>query len=284
MTEWNAAEYARLSALQAAMAEEVLALLRGRLRGDERVLDVGCGNGKVTREIAALVPRGSVVGVDASAKMVEFAAHGAGAESKANARAASSAVASSEGEAAATARGNVKFEVCDARRLTFREEFDLVVSFNALHWIAKAEQPLALCGIHAALKPDGAAHLRMVARGERKSLENVIEETAMSQRWQKYFVGHRDPYLHVSPEAYAALAEQSGLRVEHLDMNDHAWDFGSPAGFAAFGVVTFVEWSQHVPEPERMEFVHDALSRYAPVSGDDRTFRYYQMDVTARRA
>ena len=59
--------------IQAAMAEEVLALLRGRLRGDERVLDVGCGNGKVTREIAALVPRGSVVGVDASAKMVDFA-------------------------------------------------------------------------------------------------------------------------------------------------------------------------------------------------------------------
>ena len=73
MTEWNAAEYARLSALQAAMAEEVLGLLREHLRGDERVLDVGCGNGKVTRKIAALVPRGSVVGVDASAKMIELA-------------------------------------------------------------------------------------------------------------------------------------------------------------------------------------------------------------------
>jgi trans-aconitate 2-methyltransferase len=262
VTEWNAAEYARLSALQAAMAEEVLALLRGRLRGDERVLDVGCGNGKVTREIAALVPRGSVVGVDASAKMVEFAASGA---------------------AVAGAGGNVKFEVCDGRRLQFREQFDLVVSFNALHWIPEVEQPLALRGICAALKPGGAAQLRMVARGERKSLENVIEETATSSRWQKYFVGHRDPYLHVSPEAYAALAEQCGLRVESVAMKDHAWDFGSPAGFAAFGVVTFVEWSQHVPEPERMEFVHDALARYAPVAGDDHTFRYYQMDLAARR-
>jgi trans-aconitate 2-methyltransferase len=170
MTEWNAAEYAKLSGLQAAMAEQVLSLLRTRLRGDERVLDVGCGNGKVTREIAALVPRGSVVGVDASAKMVEFAKDaGAGATEN------------------VAGPANLSFEVMDARRLTFRDEFDLVVSFNALHWIAEEEQELALRGIYTALKPDGVAQLRLVPRGARKSLENVIEETAKSTRWGKYF-------------------------------------------------------------------------------------------------
>jgi trans-aconitate 2-methyltransferase len=266
MTEWNAAEYAKLSALQAAMAEEVLGLLRGRLRGDERVLDVGCGNGKVTREIAAMVPRGSVVGVDASAKMVDFAG------------------AKSLGEDGGAAVANLSFQVADARRLTFRDEFDLVVSFNALHWIAEAEQPLALQGVCAALNPNGIARLRMVPRGPRKSLEDVIEATAESPRWQKYFAAFRDPYLHMTPEAYAALAVECGLRVESVETKDHAWDFGSPAGFAAFGVVTFVEWSQHVPDAERSEFVADALQRYRAVAGDERTFRFYQMDVTAHRA
>src|ERR1700743_2586508 len=193
MTEWNAPEYARISALQAAMAQEVLALLRDRLRGDERVLDVGCGNGKVTREIATLVPRGSVVGVDASAKMVEFA------------RAASADGGEGDGTPA-----NLRFEVMDGRRLTFREEFDLVVSFNALHWIAEEEQELALRGILAALKPGGVAQLRLVARGARKSLENVIDETAKSGRWAKYFVGIRDPYLHMTAEAYSLMAEECG--------------------------------------------------------------------------
>lgn len=266
MTEWNAAEYARLSALQAAMADEVLALLRGRLRGDERVLDVGCGNGKVTREIAALVPRGSVIGVDASAKMIEFASK------------------SVDGSSGAATNGNVRFEVCDARRLAFQGEFDLVVSFNAVHWVAESEQPLVLRGVCAALKPDGVARLRLVAAGRRKSLENVIEETSKSERWKEYFAGLRDPYLHMTPEAYVALAERCGLRVERVEMKDHAWDFGSAAAFAAFGVVTFVEWSQHIPSGERDEFVADALSRYTAVAGDDHTFRYYQMDVTARRA
>jgi trans-aconitate 2-methyltransferase len=260
VTEWNAAEYARLSELQAAMAEQVLRLLRGKLRGDERILDVGCGNGKVTREIAMLVPKGSVVGVDASAKMVEFAK-----------------------AAAPDFPTNLSFAVMDARRLTFRDEFDLVVSFNALHWVAEAEQPLVLRGISAALKSDGVAQLRMVGRGARKSLENVIEETATSPRWDKYFVGHRDPYLHIAPEDYAALADRCGLHVERVEINDQAWDFGSTAAFAAFGTVTFVEWSQHVPDSERAEFVADALARYAPIAGDNHTFRFYQMDITAHR-
>jgi trans-aconitate 2-methyltransferase len=266
VTEWNAAEYARLSALQAAMAEEVLSLLRERLRGDERILDVGCGNGKVTREIAALVPRGSVVGVDASSKMVEF-----------------SRAANSGNAAGFLLLPNLSFEVMDARRLTFHERFDLVVSFNALHWVAEAEQPLALRGVRAALKDGGVAQLRLVSRGARKSLEDVLEETAHSDRWGKYFVGLRDPYLHMTPDAYTALAEQCDLRVDRVDTNDHAWDFGSPAAFAAFGTVTFVEWSQHVPDSERSDFVADALSTYSDVAGDNHTFRFYQTDVSARR-
>ncbi len=48
-------------------------IARLKLRGDEHVLDVGCGDGKVTAEIARAVPRGAVTGVDASAEMIAFA-------------------------------------------------------------------------------------------------------------------------------------------------------------------------------------------------------------------
>jgi trans-aconitate 2-methyltransferase len=51
MTEWDAAEYFRRSSLQEAMAEEVLALRD--LEGSERILDVGCGDGKITAQVAA---------------------------------------------------------------------------------------------------------------------------------------------------------------------------------------------------------------------------------------
>jgi trans-aconitate 2-methyltransferase len=71
MTEWNAESYSRQSSLQQAMAEEQLSSLT--LEGSERILDVGCGDGKITAAIAARVPRGSVLGVDPSRDMIAFA-------------------------------------------------------------------------------------------------------------------------------------------------------------------------------------------------------------------
>jgi trans-aconitate 2-methyltransferase len=256
MTEWNASEYDRLSALQAAMAEEVLGLLV--LRGDERVLDVGCGNGKTTAEIAVRVPNGSVVGVDASAKMIEFAKTSSGA------------------------LPNLRFQVADARYLPFHGEFDLVVSFNALHWIP--DQALPLDAIRAAMRPHGRAQLRLVPKGERKSLEDVIDETRRSSRWSGYFASFHDPYLHLTAEAYGELAEQHGLKVLAIHTEAKAWDFQSRAAFVAFGSVTFVEWTQYLPEEMRLDFVTDVLDRYQHVAagalGEENFFRFYQMDIT----
>ncbi len=176
MTEWDAPGYARIAALQEAMAAEVLALLE--LKGDERVLDLGCGNGKVTAQIAARVPDGSVIGVDASAEMIAFAAEH-------------------------FVQRNLRFETCDIRELKYREEFDLVVSFNALHWIP--DQDSAVRAIRAAMKLGAMAQLRLVPDGERKSLEMVLEETRKSPRWAAYFPGFRDPYLHLTAKQYAEV-------------------------------------------------------------------------------
>ena len=69
-TEWDAATYREVSALQEWLADKSLAGLT--LAGDERVLDVGCGDGRVSAAIAARVPRGAVLAVDASRQMVDF--------------------------------------------------------------------------------------------------------------------------------------------------------------------------------------------------------------------
>lgn len=260
MTDWNASDYARIAGLQEAMAAEVLSLLK--LTDRERVLDLGCGSGQVTAQIAARVPQGNVVGVDASAKMITFASQ----------------------QFAPPAYSNLRFETGDIRRLPFRNEFDLVVSFNALHWIPQQDE--ALRSIRAAMKASGLAQLRLVPKGKRKSLEDVIEETRLSPTWSRYFPNFQDPYLHLTPEQYAELAEHSGLEVLSIHTADKAWDFKSRAAFVAFGSVTFIEWTKRLPqgEDQRLAFVNDVLDRYQPVAmdraGEENTFKFYQMDIT----
>jgi trans-aconitate 2-methyltransferase len=253
MTEWNAAGYARISALQQAMAAEVLALLD--LKDAESILDLGCGNGRITAEIAARVSDGRVVGVDASAEMIAYATEKYGGD----------------------VRPNLRFEAADIRKISFRDEFDLVVSFNALHWIP--EQSVALRAIHAAMKPGAAAQLRLVPKGEGKSLEDTLEETRRSERWRSYFDGYQDPYLHLTAEQYSALAGECGLRTVSVDVKEKSWDFGTREGFFAFGSVTFVEWTRRLPMEAKPAFIDDVLDRYEMVAGNDRTFRFYQMDI-----
>ncbi len=133
-----------------------------------------------------------------------------------------------------------------------------MVSFNALHWIPEQDQ--ALRSIHSALKPDGRAQLRLVPKAERKSLEDVIEETRLSPRWSEYFKSFRDPYLHLTADQYGNLAESNGFEVRRKRVAAKAWDFQSRAAFLTFGGVTFVEWTQHLPEAQRFPLLRMCLT------------------------
>ncbi|HQR53927.1 MAG TPA: methyltransferase domain-containing protein [Burkholderiales bacterium] len=257
MSEWNAAGYQAVSSLQEAMAAEDLA--RVRLGARDRVLDVGCGNGRITAAIADRILDGSVLGVDPSKNMIDFACR----------------------HYTSSTHPNLRFELGDARSLPYRHEFDRIVSFNAVHWVR--DQVAVLRSIHAALKPGGEALLRFVPDGPRKCLEDVIEDVCASPRWAQSFPARERPYIHPAPDAYRTLAEQSGLKVERIDVEDKAWDFGSRQSFFDFCHVTFAEWTRFLPEAEWGAFITDVLDRYRSVAAstpaENNTFKFYQMEV-----
>lgn len=253
MTEWDPQAYNQVSKLQQWLAEKSLASVT--FGGHEHVLDLGCGDGKVSAEIAARLPHGSVRGVDASHDMIAFAAR----------------------TFPPSLHPNLAFQVADAARLGFTEEFDLVVSFNCLHWVH--DQAAALRGIRAALAPSGRAHLRLVARGARTSLEAVIEEARKTPAWAAYFPAYQAPFVHFTAEEYRDLAERAGLRVERLDVEQEAWDFHSRAAFVRFAEATFVEWTRLVPADQQHAFIDDVLERYN-AHGD--VFTFYQMQALLR--
>ena len=262
MTEWDAKAYSERNALQKWLADSHLAQLE--LAGTERLLDVGCGDGKITAEIARRLNRGSVLGVDPSTRMIAFAqAHFAKLEYP-----------------------NLVFAVADATSLPYRREFDLVVSFNALHWVR--DQGAALRGIRAALRPAGRAFLEFVPQGPRKSLEDMVEETCASERWERYFAGHTPPYVHLAPEQFRELASAAELRVERLERELKSWDFKSRQAFADWAAVGCIAWTTNLPGAERPAFIDDVLDRYGRLDevagGDVRVFRFYQLAGLLRAA
>ncbi len=251
---WRGADYAQHSSLQEAMAAQALDLLD--LNGDEQVLDIGCGDGRISARIAAQrVPLGSVHGTDASADMIAFAQR-------------------QHGEVP-----NLQFATIDARQLPFDASFDAVVSFNALHWLPDLMP--ALRGLRAALRPAGRAWIRLVTEGPVISLEAVAEQVRHEAAWAPLFMGFADPYLRLGPEQVATLASSVGLRVSSLRTQLAEWDFGSRAALFGFCNAGFGAWTHRLPPDRRDEFVGTVLERYlATRDGVAPTmFRYYQTDM-----
>ncbi len=250
MTDWDGRGYEQISGLQRQLASGALADLA--FTGHERVLDVGCGDGYVTRAIAARLPGGSVVGVDASPRMIETARSRPdppGAE--------------------------VRFEVGDVRDLPYRYEFDVVVSFNALHWVP--DQRAALSAIARATRTHGRVVVQQVCAGPRPSLEQLAMQVTERPRWRPAFTGFAPPFVHLDPERYPATAESAGLAVVDLTVGDFRWDFGSQEAFTRWCTVGFADWAARLPADQVASWVDEVVDSYTSLTGEPGVFRFLQM-------
>src|SRR5262245_57215413 len=133
---WDASDYARNSQGQFGWAISNIGKLE--LQTGETVLDIGCGDGKITAELAKRVPLGRVAGIDRSENMVALARH-------------------------LIVLPNVTFRLMDVQEIAFDSEFDAVFSNSTLHWVP--DYAAVSRGIARALKPNGRIFLSMGGRG-----------------------------------------------------------------------------------------------------------------------
>lgn len=249
MADWDGADYANLSGLQRSMATASLESVT--VVGTENVLDVGCGDGNVTRMIAHRVPDGSVLGVDPSPRMIEVA------------------------RAADDPLTNVAFQVGDVTTMSFGPAFDLVVSFNALHWVA--DQETAYRNIAAALKPGGRVLVQFVCHGSRPSVERIAMKVAHDSRWAQAFSGFTPPFVHIDPDDLAAVTRGAGLEVTEQSVVDREWDFGSREQFAKWCTVGFSDWTSRLPAADVAAFVEDVVDEYQTLIGRPGLIRFLQL-------
>ena len=189
---WNAQDYAKNSANQFQWAKELIPKLK--LKGNEALLDIGCGDGKITAELARCLPEGRAVGVDSSEKMINLA----------------------QTTFPPKDHPNLSFQVMDARKLTFKAEFDIAFSNAALHWIV--DQKAVLGGVQRSLKPGGRLLFQMAGKGNAKDILGIINELADMEPWTGYFQQMTFPYGFYDPEEYKAFLQQAGLVPERVEL------------------------------------------------------------------
>jgi trans-aconitate methyltransferase len=258
-TKWNAAEYAAHSAVQQSWARELIARLN--LRGNEHVLDVGCGDGKVTAEIANAVPRGLAIGIDASAEMIGFARKTFPAKKF----------------------PNLEFQVMDARKIKFDRRFDLIFSNATLHWVDDHQS--ILHGMASVLKSGGRLIVSCGGKGNAQDVFVALRPELRRKSWSKYFRKMPKPYFFYSPADYEKWLPKFGFKIQSLQLVPKDATYAGADGFAAWLRTTWLPYVQRVPTNRREEFIADVVNRYLarhPADADGKVYaRMVRLEIDA---
>lgn len=182
--EWNSAAYHRLSGPQVSWGKKVLSRLR--LRGNEMLLDAGCGTGRLTAELLEGLPRGRVVGIDLSQNMLDAAR-----------------------EHLAPFAGRVGLVACDLQHLPFEGVFDGVVSTAAFHWVLDHDR--LFVNLRRALRPGGWLEAQCGGGANIARLRNRADALAATPKFAQFLAGFREPWLFQDAEGGATSLRNAGF-------------------------------------------------------------------------
>src|SRR5688572_2174064 len=222
--KWDPATYSRNARFVSDLGSPVLELLAAR-RG-ERILDLGCGDGVLTKR---LVDFGcEVVAVDSSAPQIE-----------------------------AARRLGLDARVMAAEELPFQDEFDAVFSNAVLHWITRADAMIA--GVYRSLKPGG----RFVAECGGHGCVNRIETALVEALDRRGLDGKaRVPWYFPTPGDYATRLERAGFRVDSIALIPRPTPLpGDVIGW----LETFAQnFTAALPEQQRRGYLEEVRSALEP--------------------
>ena len=182
--EWNSSVYHRLSGPQVSWGKKVLSRLK--LRGDEVVLDAGCGTGRLTAELVEALPHGRVVGLDRSQNMLRSAR-----------------------EHLAQFGSRVSLVSCDLPQVPFIHAFDGIVSTAAFHWVLDHDQ--LFLNLREALIPGGWLEAQCGGGPNVVRLRQRADELAATSSFAPFFASFREPWLFQFAEGAAETLRRAGF-------------------------------------------------------------------------
>lgn len=231
--DFDGDKYRQASGHQKEWGNAIIAELN--LRGDEAILDLGCGDGVLTRRLAGLAPDGEVLGIDASPGMI------ATAEQK--------------------KERNLSFALMDIAGIGFAEQFDVILSNAALHWVKNHPNLLDRC--KKALKKGGILKWSFGGFGNCSNLNEVLMASMKMPEYENLFKGFEWPWYMPAEEEYAGLLENAGYGEYEVTLENADRHFADSGELVRWidqpCIVPFLEYIKD--ETEKKKFRDTVVTR-----------------------
>jgi trans-aconitate 2-methyltransferase len=252
MTDWDAAKYHRLSAPQLAWGRAVAEKLSPR--PGERILDLGCGTGRLTTELAASHPAAHFIGADVSHAMLAEAQRGG---------------------------AGIAFLRADGAALPFVGAFNAIFSAATFHWIL--DHPALFVSVYLALKPGGRLIAQCGGGPNLKQLLDRAHRLMAGPPFASFFRDWHDPWRFAGTEETRAILEAAGFGDIDVSLEPAPTTLPDRESFSDFIACVCVRHHvDQLPPAARQTFV-DALADAA--AGDDPPFTldYWRLNIAARK-
>ena len=218
----------------------------------ERILDLGCGTGQLTNEIAK--SGADVLGLDSSPDMI------------------------------GQARQNyptLRFVLADAREITFEHEFDAIFSNAALHWMLDA--PSVACKMAQALKPGGRLVAEMGGKGNVRQIESALHSVL-----PPFYSGSMPDSKTYFPSVaeYSTILENAGLEVRRAELFDRPTPLDGDRGMADWLRQFVSYYFEDLPPKRREEALEDVVTELRGTLFRDNRWSadYRRLRITAVKA
>jgi trans-aconitate 2-methyltransferase len=235
-------------------------LERVRLRGDETVLDAGCGTGRLTEELLQLLPNGRVIGVDLSDNMIETA----------------------ERQLRPRFRNQVGFVVADLQQLPFEAAFDGVFSTAAFHWVPDHE--LLVRSLYRALRPSGWIEAQCGGGPNIARFRNRVAAVSASPRFSAFLASYCDSWVFSDAETGADRLRRAGFINVKTWIEPAPTRFENKERFCEFAAMAILHRRLAlIPEESlRQQFLAELANQAA---ADDPPFEldYWRLNLSARK-
>jgi trans-aconitate 2-methyltransferase len=245
--DFDARTYHRVSNVHQAWADALLDRLE--LRGDETVLDAGCGSGRVTLKLLDRLPRGHVIAVDGAPSMVA--------------------------EARALLGDRATVLAADLVELDLDAPVDAVFSSAVFHWIPDHDALFAR--LHAALKPGGRLVAQCGGHGNIARFRAAADAVGRRAPYAGALASFQGVWNYQSAEATAERLSAAGFTG--IETWLQPWETAPDEPEAFVRTICLNPQLEHLPAELHDAFVADVLAE----AGDPLVLDYVRLNIVARR-